>query len=152
MALASTPLCLLSAPPRPTMKKSTLLAIGFSVCALATPALSCTFSWTHYGEVQTKKRLQADIGSKVTQDYCDRYNKTHELVLITDEFQNDKRTLVHVRVGLRKRGTDTYPRLNRSSYRFEDGNFVIAKKYTMAAALTLDVLMDVMSDLDSFVE
>lgn len=133
------------------MKKSSLLAIGLALAALVTPAMGCTFSWTHYGPSQTKARIDTAIGSKVNDQYCKQYNKAYEIVIVTDEYQNAQETLVHVVVGIRKRGSESVPTKRRSSYQYVKGNFVIAKKYDLASALSMDILMDVMSDLDSFV-
>lgn len=133
------------------MKKSSLLAISLALCALVTPAMGCTFSWTHYGASQTKARMDADIGAKVTDKYCKQYNKAYEIVIVTDEYQDAQETLAHVIVGIRKRGAESVPTKRRSSYQSVKGNFVIAKKYEMASALSMDILMDVMSDLESFV-
>ena len=134
------------------MKNRTLLAIGLVCSALVAPAMACTFNYRHYGEPQVKKRIATLIGSKVTDAYCEKYNKTHSIVIFTDEYQNTARTLVHVTVGLRKRGSDAYPDKSRSAYKFEDGNFVLSKQYEMSASLAMDMLMDVMSDLERFAD
>jgi len=110
----------------------------------------CTFRWNHYGAEQTFARLEKSIGSKVTDQYCQRYNKTHEIVVVTHEYGDSQRTLAHVFVGLRLRNSKGYPAKNFSAYKFENGNFVVAKRYEMAADLALDTVMDVMSDLDSY--
>jgi hypothetical protein len=141
-----------SANSQKTMKNSTLLAIGLACSALVAPAMACTFNYSHYGEPQVKKRIGTLIGAKVTNQYCEKYNKTHEIFILTNGYQNTTRTLVHVTVGLRKRDSEAFPDKRRSAYKFEDGNFVLSKQYEMSATLAMDMLMDVMSDLEGFTE
>lgn len=131
--------------------KALLTSIAVFFAFSATASADCTFRWTHYGADQTFNRIEKSIGSKVTTDYCERYNSTHEIVIVTHEYGNNERTLVHVLAGLRPRNSKTYPVKNFSAYKFENGNFVVAKRYEMAADLALDTVMDVMSDLDSYV-
>ncbi|MDT3669920.1 MAG: hypothetical protein ROZ37_06275 [Aromatoleum sp.] len=133
------------------MNHKAVFATVLTILAFSGPAFGeCTFNWEHYGPTQTYNRIEKDIGSKVTEQYCNKYNKTHQLVVITDAYVNSSRTLVHVAVALRKRGSKEVPVKRFSAYKFEDGNFVIAKGYEMAASLALDTVMDVMSDLDSY--
>lgn len=132
------------------MKGKFSLMLGAALASLVTSAGACTFSWQHYGDEQVFKKLQQGIGAKVTDRYCQTYNKTHQIVIWTDAYNNPQRTLAHVAVGLRKRGTKDIIANSFTAYRFEDGNFVVGRKYEMAAALALDTLMDVMSDLDSY--
>lgn len=132
------------------MRFSKSFGAGLVFLALSASASACTFSWHHYGADQTYKRLQGSIGKSVTDEYCNKYNKTHEIVVITDSYVNEKRTLAHVIVGLRKRGENNMPAKRFSSYNFEDGNFVVGKGYELAAALAVDTVKDVMSDMDHY--
>lgn len=133
-----------------TLRKP-LFAAGLLLTLLTTSARAdCTFNWHHYGAVQVYKLLNAGIGAKVTDEYCKNYNKTHEIVVITDSYASPNRTLAHVSVGLRKKGSKEMISKRYSAYKFEDGNFVVAKSYEMAAALALDTVMDVMSDLGTY--
>jgi len=131
------------------MNYKTAIAAGFALFTVCGSALAnCTFHWEHYGNAQVYKIIDQNIGNKVTDEYCAKLNKTHEIVIITDAFNDVRRTLVHVAVGFRKRGSNDYPIKNLSAYKFEDGNFVVGKKYQMAADLALETLMDAMSAPD----
>jgi hypothetical protein len=134
------------------MKKEMIAAIGVALittCGAATAG--CKFEWTHYGPDQINKLIGQSIGAKVTDNFCARYNKTHEIVIISDAYSGPNRTLGHVAVALRKRGVEDVPTKRHTAYKFEEGNFVVGKSYELAAALALDTVMDVMSDLDSYV-
>ncbi|CUA86025.1 hypothetical protein Ga0061063_2554 [Gulbenkiania indica] len=131
------------------MKKYIVLAAilaGLSASASA----GCTFQWYHYGEPAVFNLIKNEIGEKVTDLYCAKYNKTSEIVIITNEYSDTERTLVHVIAGLRKRGSNAIPQSRRTAYQFENGNFVLGKGYQMSARLALDMVMDVMSSLDKF--
>jgi hypothetical protein len=133
------------------MRIKSALALGFSLFTLSGAATAgCQFSYRHYGEPQTFKLIEKGIGSKVTDQYCVKYSKTHEIVLISNEYVNTKGTMAHASVGLRKRGSKELPSMRRSAYQYEEGNFVVAKGYEMGAKVSLDTLMDVMSDLDTY--
>lgn len=130
--------------------KRTILAAGLALIAMCgTASAGCNFKWTHYGANQTYKLIDPKIGSKVPDAFCERLAKTHEIVIISDAFHSPTRTLAHVVVGLRKRGTNDVPKTRSTAYKFEDGNFVVGKSYDMAASLALDTVMDVMSDMDT---
>ena len=134
------------------MKKKMIAAIGLALittCGAATAG--CQFKWSHYGPDQINKLIAQSIGTKVTDNFCARFNKTHEIVIISDAYSGPKRTLAHVAVGLRKRGVEDMPTKRHTAYKFEDGNFVVGKSYELAAGLAVDTVMDVMSDMDSYV-
>lgn len=134
---------------RSNMKSYILLAATLTGLS-ATASAGCTFQWQHYGEPAVFKLIQNGIGEKVTDEYCARFNKQNEIVILTSEYTDNNRTLVHVVAGLRKRGSKDVPKYRRSGYQFEDGNFVIGKGYEMSAKLALDTVMDIMSSLDEF--
>ena len=129
-------------------KKFTAMCV--TLLGLSAPSFGCTFTWYHYGPDQVNDLMKAKIGPAVSDEYCKKYNSKYEIVIMTDTYVNSQRALAHVSVGLRKRGSNIFPSNRFSAYKFEDGDFVIGKGYSLASALAIDTVMDVMSDLKSY--
>lgn len=131
------------------MKKIVASAI---VAASLSPAISlaCTFSYQVYGNTAIKERIDAEIGNKVTEEYCKKYNKEYQIVILTSAFTSSKQSLGYALVGLRKKGTKDVPANARSGYWARDGNYAIGVAYEMAAKTALENIVDVMSDIPSF--
>lgn len=126
--------------------KKLLLASAFLALSLTNvAATACTFNWQHYGNDEVYKRIKTQIGSAVTDEFCNKYNKNYEIFIMTNAYTNTQLSLGHATVGLRKRGDKGVPTERRSSYQSESGNFVIAKGYELAAGAALDTLKDIMS-------
>lgn len=147
ISMARLPINLL----RSLMNHKKFAAMCLTLLGLSAPSFGgCTFHWQHYGPTQNYDLIKDKIGSAITDEYCRKYNSKYEIVIMTDSYVNSERALAHVSVGLRKRGSNEFPANRFSAYKFEDGNFVIAKGYSMASALAIDTVMDVMSDLKSY--
>lgn len=133
------------------MKKQLLsLSVLALFAGVAGNVAACTFSWHHYGDDSVYKRIKEQIGSVVTDDYCAKYNKGYEIVVITNNYMSDRESIGHASVGLRKRGTKDVPIARMSGYRSEKGNFVVSKSYDLATQAAIENLMDLMSDLDGY--
>lgn len=118
--------------------------------ALSASAAACTFSWHHYGKAATLPVIGQELEKVVTDDYCQRYNKTHELFVMTEEYQGSERFLVHVTVGMRKRGTGVVPSPRGAGYQFVDGVVSDVRQREMTAALVSERMQEVMSNLDGY--
>jgi len=116
------------------------------------PAISsaCTFNYHVYGSSPIKERIDAKIAEKVTDEYCKKYNKEYQIVIITSAFTSSKQSLGYSIVGFRKRGTKDVPANSRSGYWVKDGNYAIGVAYDMAASIALDHIVDAMSDIPSY--
>lgn len=92
--------------------KSLFRLLGLIAIALPSISSACTFTYSHYGDDSIKKRIDKVIGPKVTAEYCNKYNKNYQIVLITHSYMNTERSIAHAIVGLRKRGTKDFPTSN----------------------------------------
>lgn len=133
------------------MKKWLIGASLVSLLAFSGTAAACTFSWQHYGDPETFKRIEKSIGSVITNEYCKRFNSKYEIVIITDAYTNGNESLGNASVGFRKRGSTNVPVTRWSGYQSEKGNFVVGKGYDLAAAVAVNNVRDVMSALDKFI-
>lgn len=129
--------------------KKALAVFGLAIIGMIPGTiLACTFNYKVYADSSINKRIDAEIGSKVTDEYCRKYNKNYQIVIIAQAYMNESGSLGHSIVGLRKRGTDSVPANSRAGYRYKSGNFAISTSYDLAALSALDNLVDVMADLE----
>ena len=123
------------------------------VAATMSPAISaaCTFNFHVYGDSSIRDRIKVEIGNKITDEYCLKYNKKYEIVILVSSYASSNLALGHAVVGLRKKGTKDVPAKNHQGYWTKQGNHAIGVAHDMAASIALDYVADVMSDIPSYI-
>lgn len=131
-------------------KKSTLTFLGLITFLLPMSSHACEFTFQTYAAKPVKDRISKEIGKKVTDEWCKKYTKKYEIVIISSAYSITENSLGHSIVGFRKKGTKTTPGNHRSSYFVKSGNYAISVSYDLAAKTALDSLTDAMSDIQSY--
>lgn len=91
------------------MKKQ-FAAITLAVLsAVPASAFACSFNYSIYAAESISKRISAQIGKYVTNEYCQKYNKEYQIVIIAQGYMTETLSVGHSIVGLRKRGSNVYP-------------------------------------------
>lgn len=111
-------------------------------------AFACSFNYSIYAAESISKRITAQIGKYVTNEYCQKYNKEYQIVIIAQGYMTETLSVGHSIVGLRKRGSNVYPANARSGFRSKEGNHAVSVSFDLAAQTAMDNLIDVMSDMD----
>jgi len=131
------------------VKKKLLLAALLAVMADSASA-ACTFRWSHYGENPIRDLVAKQIGSYVTDKYCQKFNAGHEIVVQFNAYTLRDMCVGHAIVSMRKRGTKTLP-VHTFSYVAAD---TACRTNDGARALAADAafsgVKDLMSNLDSY--
>lgn len=118
---------------------------------LSQASLGCSVHWQLNGDTEIFRRLQNSIGSHFTDEWCQKYNKKYELIIVADNFHSDTETLGYATVAIRPRGSDSLPFARHAAYYHEPGNYVIGESYDLAVKVTLEALDNVMSALPNYV-
>lgn len=113
-------------------------------------ASACQFSYYVYSNKPVRERIDREIPQKVTDEFCKKYSKKYEIVIIADPYTSTTQSLGHAIVGFRKKGSKDVPANNRTAYQSQDGNYAISVSYDFAANAAMNSLTDAMSDISSY--
>ena len=125
-----------------------LLGILVFLCSLPAYA-GCTFQWHTYGDNQIRDIVSQRIGSYVPDEYCKKFNKSHEIVIIFDAFTLRDMCVGYATVSLRKRGSETQQKSRNSAVTTNTNCRSMDGAYELAAQSSLDALKSLMANLSS---
>lgn len=124
--------------------------LGAFLSIAAVNASACTFSWQSYGDDAIRERLSTKIGSHVTDQYCNKYNKTHQIVVQYNAYTLRNMCVGHASVSIRKRDTKTMQVTTRSAVVTDTDCRTSGGANDLAAQASLNALDDLMSELDTW--
>ena len=129
------------------MKKVSLITL---LLGLSLQSEACTFSWTTYGDNTIRSLVAKEIGSHVTEEYCQKFNKNHQIVIEFNAYVLRNMVAGHARVGIRKRGSNVLPVESYASLTTDTNGRTQGAANDEAARATLNAIDDLMSEIRSY--
>ncbi|XLZ70079.1 hypothetical protein ABT364_26685 [Massilia sp. SR12] len=124
--------------------------LGAILSVAALNANACTFSWHTYGDDAIREKLSAKIGAHVPDQYCNKFNKNHEIVLQYNAYILRNMCVAHAIASIRKRGTETLQAKTRSAVITDTECRTSGAANDLAVQASLNALDDLMSELDTW--
>lgn len=132
------------------MEYRAALVAGLTFFALSGPAVAgCKFSWHHYGEDSVYQKIAAQLGSKVTDEFCP-FAKDYEIVLQTNAYSMRNMCAGHALASIRKANTNTQQTQTFSALSTDTNCRTIGGAESLAVRAGLSAVEDLMSKLGDY--
>lgn len=129
--------------------KKALATVALATSAvISTPIFACNFSYEVQAASGIKQRIEAELPSLITDEFCRRASKTHTILIMAEVYHEVEFSLGYASVGLQRKGEDNLPRYRHSSYSLQNGRFNVGTAHVIAAQAAKKAVMDMMSNVE----